>query len=132
MTLEKNIERFVCLAKEWREFSKNEHGWEINEYHSSDEYTVRCYFADNSDYTAVNISHRHHDIISIGFHSSPTIEFSLKHINNISNALDKSEFMLIQERDKAIKRSQEEKEEERQQKIAAAKRVLVELGELTE
>ena len=132
MTLEEKIERFVCLAKEWREFSKNEHGWEVQEYHSSDDWTVMCYFADNSDHTAVNISHRHHDLISIGFHYSPTIELSLKHIDKINDTLDKAESMLLQERDKAVKRSQEEKEEERLQKIAAAKKVLIELGELTE
>ena len=73
------FEDFIELAKEYRELARC-NGY-LESFHKAGKY-VRCYFADDSDYTSVTIG-LHGNQIAMELHQ--TVQFSGLTINSISS-----------------------------------------------
>lgn len=122
--IERQVDSLVELAKEWREFSKTEYGWDTRYFLEDGEspHSVRCYFADNSDHTTVEMSH-----FDVAFHSPVEVSFKVPTLSKLGEIEEKSRKLLEQKKKERAAVSEEEKEREKEELKQALKQQLARL-----
>jgi len=73
--IEKKVDELIEIAKEWRALSKDINGWQPTNY-SESELKVWCYFANNSDHTAVHFKLGSNNKFEVAFHAPVTVELT--------------------------------------------------------
>lgn len=127
--MEEIIKKLKDLAIQWRKLSQDFNGWDTQEYKDG-KYSVRCYFADNSDHTSVQFTR------SYGFSSrsfevaffSPA-KFSFCETLDMQDLYEHCIAFYEIEKAKLETLSEKEAEQKKQEKISALKKRLLELEE---
>ena len=106
--MKKKTDNLIKLAKEYRSFSHEANGWSTESYFDGD-LEVRCYFADESDYTAVSIGE-----FDVNFHNSIELEIRYNILNNksLEELFIKGTKLLKHLRLEIKKKTKEEKEKD--------------------
>lgn len=122
--IELQFEQLEALAKEWRAFSKENRGWSTEYYGYSER--VRCYFAENSDHTAVDFE-LDGKTVGFAFFSSTKVEVYLVSLGKLQQYIDKFTELLGQCRAEMEERSEKEVEAAKKARAETLKRELAEL-----
>ena len=114
--MEEQIKKFVDLCIKFKKFTYETNridGWETI-YKEDIDNEVKCYFASNSDHTAVEING-----IQIGFHNTPKIEcyITLLTEGNLKKTIKKYTKVLKQLKSELKQISDIEKEKDRKDRI---------------
>lgn len=102
--IELQLNELVELGKEWIAFaasSVDAYGWDYERHNAK--CTVACYFAHNSDHTAVKFGKIH-----IGFHAPPVLEITIQELADLDTKIKNYRQLLATERRKETIKSKQE------------------------
>lgn len=101
--IKSQLKELIDLGQKWIDFARNSsdaYAW--NYARSNDKCEVGCYFALNSDHTAVQFGN-----IQIGYHSTPSLEITLSALDNLDIKIKDYKQLLATERLKEAKMSEQ-------------------------
>ena len=121
------LNKLIDTARQWREFSKEAHGWECYQYKG-----VWCYFADRGDHSSVKFNLKHlgltNDQIQVNFFIPPSVDgLTIRSCECVDDFITEAAAELNKQKDEYAKKSDAQKEKERQERIEGLRQKLNEL-----